>query len=91
VPLHFSRFHPQYLLKELPITPQKTLERAHQVCKAEGLEYVYLGNLPSHPAESTYCPKCGATVIERRGYQTRVVGLTAGQCSKCRHVIPGRF
>ena len=91
IPVHFSRFHPQYLLTELPITPQKTLERAHQICRAEGLEYVYLGNLPSHPAESTYCPKCGATVIERRGYQTRVVGLTAGQCSKCKHPIPGRF
>jgi len=91
VPLHFSRFHPQYLLTDLPATPQKTLERAHQICRAEGLEYVYLGNLPRHPAESTYCPKCGAMLIERRGYRTRVVGLSDNRCRSCRKEIPGLF
>ncbi len=91
VPLHFSRFHPQYLLTGLPITPQATLERAHQICRSEGLEYVYLGNLPGNPAESTYCPKCGAVLIERRGYQVRKLGLTGNQCTACKHVIPGRF
>jgi len=91
VPVHFSRFHPQYLLTNLPATPQRTLERAHQICRAEGLEYVYLGNLPSHPAESTYCPKCGDMVIERRGYRTRVIGLTGNRCKSCQHTIPGKF
>jgi len=58
VPLHFSRFHPDYLLKNLPPTPVSTLERAKAICDAEGLQYVYIGNVPGHPAESTYCPKC---------------------------------
>jgi pyruvate formate lyase activating enzyme len=91
VPIHFSRFHPQYLLTDLPATPQKTLERAHQICRAEGLEYVYLGNLPRHPAESTYCPKCGELLIERRGYRTRLAGLDGNVCRSCQKVIPGRF
>jgi pyruvate formate lyase activating enzyme len=91
VPLHFSRFHPQYLLADLPITPQPTLERAYQICRAEGIEYVYLGNLPAHRAESTYCPKCGAILIERQGYQVRVLGLDANRCQACKHIIPGRF
>ncbi len=91
VPVHFSRFHPQYLLTDLPATPQKTLERAHQICRAEGLEYVYLGNLPRHPAESTYCPQCGELLIERRGYRTRLVGLEGNRCRACQKEIPGRF
>jgi pyruvate formate lyase activating enzyme len=91
VPLHFSRFHPQYLLTDLPATPQRTLESAHQICRAEGLEYVYLGNLPGHPAESTYCPGCGEMVIERRGYRTRTVGLLGHQCRACQKEIPGIF
>ncbi|MDD4052358.1 MAG: AmmeMemoRadiSam system radical SAM enzyme [candidate division Zixibacteria bacterium] len=91
VPLHFSRFYPQYLLKNLPPTPQKTLKRAHEICRAEGLEYVYLGNLPGHPAESTYCPQCGKMVIEREGYRVGTVNLTDGRCRFCNHQIPGRF
>jgi len=91
VPLHFSRFMPQYLLTDLPITPQHTLDRAHAISRAEGLEYVYVGNVPGHAAESTYCPKCGATVIERRGYRVRPIGLVNRCCAKCGHEIPGRF
>ena len=91
VPVHFSRFHPQYLLKNLPPTPQKTLEMAYDISRAEGLEFVYLGNLPGHPAESTYCPQCGATLIERRGYRIKQYDLRGNQCSRCKHVIPGLF
>jgi len=91
VPLHFSRFYPQYLLKNLPPTPPATLERAHAICRAEGLEYVYLGNLPGHPAESTYCPACGKMIIERQGYQIGAVDLADGRCRFCNHLIPGRF
>src|ERR1035441_5175400 len=58
VPLHFSQFHPEYLLKNLPPTPVETLERAKAIADAEGLHYVYIGNVPGHPAESTYCPHC---------------------------------
>ena len=91
VPLHFSRFHPQYLLANLPITPQTTLERAYRISRDEGIEYVYLGNLPGHEAESTYCPKCSQRLIERRGYRTRVVGLKGNHCQQCNHIVPGLF
>jgi len=90
-PVHFSRFHPQYLLKNLPATPKKTLETAHAVSRAEGLEFVYLGNLPGHPAESTYCPGCGQVLIERRGYRIYQNNLKGNSCPKCGREIPGLF
>jgi pyruvate formate lyase activating enzyme len=90
-PLHFSRFYPQYLLKNLPPTPQSTLETAHKICRAEGLHYVYLGNLPGHPAESTYCPACGVILIERQGYRILQNKLKGNLCYNCNHLIPGLF
>ncbi len=90
-PVHFSRFHPQYLLRNLPLTPQKTLETAHDIARAEGHEFVYLGNLPGHPAESTYCPSCGALLIGRRGYRVYQNNLKGNRCDKCGRVIPGLF
>ncbi len=91
VPMHFSRFHPQYLLKHLPATPRRTLEMAHEVGVAEGLHYVYLGNLPGHPAESTYCPDCGRLLIERRGYRIGQYNLSENRCPQCHREIPGLF
>jgi pyruvate formate lyase activating enzyme len=91
VPLHYSQFHPEYLLKNLPITPQRTLESAHAISKAEGLEYVYLGNVPGHPAESTYCPQCGKVVIERQGFRILQTNLKGNRCVSCNREIPGRF
>ncbi|MEW6015717.1 MAG: hypothetical protein AB1690_10375, partial [Candidatus Zixiibacteriota bacterium] len=90
-PVHFSRFHPLYLLKNLPPTPQSTLERAYEICRAEGLEFVYLGNLPGHKAESTYCPKCGNILIERRGYQILQKNIEGNLCRFCRKILPGIF
>jgi pyruvate formate lyase activating enzyme len=89
VPLHFSRFHPEYLLKNLPVTPLETLERAKAAADAEGLHYVYLGNVPGHPAESTYCPKCRRKVVERTGLEVQVVHLHKGKCQYCGQAIPG--
>jgi len=91
VPVHFSKFYPQYLLKNLPPIPQQTLEKALDICHAEGLEFVYLGNLPGHPAESTYCPQCGKMLIERRGYTVYKNNIKANHCSFCNRFIPGRF
>jgi pyruvate formate lyase activating enzyme len=89
VPLHFSRFHPQYLLKNLPPTPLEVLERAKAISDAEGLRYVYIGNVPGHPAESTYCPKCRRIVVERTGYAVKAVRLKNGKCQSCQEPVPG--
>ncbi len=89
VPLHFSRFYPQYLLKNLPPTPIETLERAIAIAGAEGLHYVYLGNVPGHPAESTYCPKCRRNVIKREGLSVQEIHLHKGKCEYCQQPIAG--
>ena len=89
VPLHFSQFHPEYLLKNLPVTPLATLERAKAICDAEGLHYVYLGNVPGHAAEKTYCPKCRRVVVDREGYLVKAVNLDKGKCRYCQQPIAG--
>jgi len=89
VPIHFTRFHPQYLLKNLPPTPLSTLERCKAIADAEGLNYVYLGNVPGHKAGNTYCPKCGKTLIQRIGYQTSPVKIKNNKCDFCSKEIPG--
>jgi len=90
-PLHFSRFFPKYLLKNLPPTPEATLDRAYQIARAEGLSFVYLGNVRRHRAESTYCPQCGEILIERRGYRILTNNLNGSRCRFCNREIPGRF
>jgi pyruvate formate lyase activating enzyme len=89
VPLHFSRFHPMYLVKNLPPTPLSTLVAARETALAQGLRFVYIGNVPGHEAESTYCPGCGRTAIQRTGYRIEAVRLTKGKCEKCGTPIPG--
>ncbi|MFB3779023.1 MAG: AmmeMemoRadiSam system radical SAM enzyme [Bryobacteraceae bacterium] len=89
VPVHFSQFHPEYLLKNLPVTPVTTLERAKAVCDAEGLRFVYVGNVPGHPAEKTYCPKCRRVVVDRAGYSINGLHLTRGRCRSCQQPIAG--
>jgi len=89
VPIHFTRFHPQYLLKNLPPTPLSTLERCKAIADSEGLNYVYLGNVPGHKAGNTYCPECGKTLIQRLGYQTGPVNIKNNECEFCKSVIPG--
>ena len=89
VPLHFTQFHPEYLLKNLPITPVPTLERAKAIADAEGLHYVYIGNVPGHPAENTYCPKCRRIVVERVGMMAKQMLIRKGSCPFCGQQIPG--
>lgn len=89
MPIHFTRFHPLYLLKNLPPTPVETLERAKAVADAEGLQYVYIGNVPGHPGENTYCPKCRRLLIERAGFTIRQLHVRKGQCEYCHQAIPG--
>ncbi len=89
VPVHFTRFYPLYLLKNLPPTPIETLERAKAIADSEGLQYAYIGNVPGHKAENTYCPRCHQLLIERTGYTIRVMNLSKGKCKKCGLTIPG--
>ncbi len=88
-PLHFSRFHPQYKLQRLPATPVRTLEKASQIARSEGLRYVYIGNVPGNNATDTVCPRCGEVVIGRSGYRITRNELDRGNCSGCGHSIPG--
>lgn len=88
-PLHFSRFYPLYKLKNLPPTTVTTLERAAKVAIKAGLRYVYLGNVPGHVLESTYCPGCKRRVIHRVGYVIRGINLNNGRCRYCDFKIAG--
>ncbi len=89
VPWHISRFYPHYKMSDVPPTPAKTLERAWQIGRDVGLHYVYVGNLPGHHAESTFCPGCGGLVIERSGYWIGRRNLRNGKCAACGTVIAG--
>ena len=89
VPLHFSRFHPQHRLRNLPPTPLERLEVARNIALREGLEYVYVGNVPGHEANNTYCPVCSAELIHRIGYSVEVRGLDGGRCSECGAAVDG--
>ena len=88
-PLHFTRFHPSYRLQNLPSTPVTTLERCRNVAMAEGLRFVYLGNVPGHPGENTYCPGCGKVLIRRFGMAVAENRLKGGACPDCHRRIPG--
>ncbi len=88
-PFHLLRFHPDYKMMDVPETPVRTLEKLHAVVKAEGLEYVYLGNVWGHPLEHTYCPACGAIAVRRYGFTIQAWNLDAqNRCCACGHAIP---
>jgi len=89
VPLHFTRFHPAWRLQNLPPTPVATLERCRRAAMEEGLRFVYLGNVPGHPGENTYCPGCGRVLIHRVGMTTVENRLAGGACPDCHRRIPG--
>jgi pyruvate formate lyase activating enzyme len=82
-PLHFLRFHPDYKLQNLPWTPVETLEKHWKVAKEEGLRYVYIGNVPGHPLENTYCPECGNVVIERFSFD--ITGWYLDEENRCKY------
>ncbi len=89
VPLHFSRFTPLYKLTQLPPTPLNTLIKAKEAAIAEGLKYVYVGNLPGKGFENTFCPSCEKMVIERRGFTIVSNNLENGKCKACGKAIAG--
>lgn len=89
VPIHFSRFYPQYKLQNLPPTPIEKLKDAAMIARAVGLQYIYIGNVPGIAEENTYCPECKRIIIERRGYEIRQINLINGKCKFCKNVMPG--
>lgn len=95
IPWHVTAFHQDYKMLENDSTPVKTLLRAAQIGEAEGLRYVYAGNLPGMAEtrkknyENTYCPKCGDCLIERWGFKILKNTLADGKCPKCGEKIAG--
>lgn len=86
-PWHLSRFHPDFKMMDRSPTPVETLERARDIGLAEGLRYVYMGNVPGD--SSTRCPECGAVCIDRRGFAMSGCLTREGRCGKCGQEIPG--
>ncbi len=92
VPLHFTAFHPDYKMRDVPPTPPETLTRARRLAMAQGLQFVYTGNVHDREGGSTWCPNCGALLIERDWYQLGHWGLDEkGHCASCGTAIPGVF
>jgi len=83
IPVHFSRFHPDFQMMDKPPTPISTLEMAVRIAKEVGLEYVYIGNVWGHEYEDTYCPKCGAKLIDREGFYVVKNVLDGERCPEC--------
>jgi len=88
-PLHFLRFFPRYKLDRLPPTPVSTLTRFRDLALQEGIRYVYLGNVPGHEGNNTYCHNCKKLLIERQGYYIPTYNLIGNKCNFCNTVIPG--
>jgi pyruvate formate lyase activating enzyme len=88
-PLSFSRFFPLYKLKDLPYTPLDILEKAREIALKSGIKYVYIGNVPGSPWESTYCPKCNKMIVERRGFTILNNYIKDSACKFCGTKIPG--
>lgn len=92
VPLHFSAFHPDYKMPDIPATPPATLTRARNIAIKQGLQYVYTGNVHNQEGDTTFCPNCHAPLIVRDWYQINQYHLTQdGSCPNCATRIAGRF
>ena len=88
VPLHFSRYYPMYQLRLQPTDPER-LTTARKIAMDVGLRYVYTGNVPGDPGESTYCPKCKKEIVKRERYFIRQNSIVNGKCKWCGEKIPG--
>lgn len=89
VPVHFSRFFPAYKLVNLYPTPIDTLEEARKIALDVGINYVTIGNVPGHEANSTYCSECGKRIIQRTHFTVLANNVEDGACKFCGHSIPG--
>jgi pyruvate formate lyase activating enzyme len=92
VPLHFTAFHPDYKMMDIAHTPASTLTRARKIALAEGLHYVYTGNVHDREGGTTFCPGCAKPVIVRDWYEILSYALTPeGHCRHCDTALPGRY
>ena len=92
VPLHFTAFHPDYKLDDVPATPSTTLSRARRIAQEEGLQYVYTGNVHDREGGTTFCPSCRAALIVRDWHEINRYDLTPeGHCPHCATPIAGAF
>jgi len=92
VPLHFSAFHPDHKMPDVPATPAATLIRAREIALGEGLHYVYTGNVHNKEGDTTFCAECHTPLIERDWYQINRYQLTEdGCCPACGSAVAGRF
>ncbi len=89
VPWHFSRFVPEFLLKNLPPTPNTVMETARKMAMDAGMRFVYTGNNPGQEGNHTYCPGCGKKVVERLGIKVLRSLLKTGKCPDCNYQLPG--
>jgi len=88
-PFHLLRFHPDYKMTTTPATTVEEMERAYMTARNAGLNYVYLGNVPGHPSENTYCPKCNELLIKRYSFEITKWNLTEDMtCPVCSHRVP---
>ena len=92
VPLHFTAFHPAWMMSQVPPTPPATLTRARHIARDAGLHYVYTGNVHDAEGGTTYCPSCHHAVIVRNWYDIEHYDLTSqGACPQCGTAVAGRF
>jgi pyruvate formate lyase activating enzyme len=92
VPWHFTAFHPDHRMREVPPTPPTTLRRAREIARAQGLHHVYTGNVRDVEGQSTTCASCGALLVGRDGYEITAFHLDAsGRCAGCGAACPGVF
>ena len=92
VPLHFSAFHPDYKMPDVPATPPATLVRARDIALQQGLHSVYTGNVHNRAGDTTFCPHCHSTLIVRDWYEILQYRLSAtGHCPDCGAAVAGRF
>ena len=92
VPLHFTAFHPDFRMLDVPPTPPQTLTRARQIALRNGVRYAYTGNVHDQEGGSTWCHECGQRLIGRDWYHLTAWNLTPdGRCNQCGAPLPGRF
>ena len=89
IPWHVTGFYPSYKMTDRPPTPAASLVRAREIGLAAGIKFVYTGNRPGLESESSFCPDCGALLIERRGFSLQQVRLRDGRCPQCGIRTPG--